>query len=296
MGPTAALFLTLLVLPAGPRLKSSHPTTSAATPAPASTQRKVAIMPVLAKNGASQGIGMALAQLLAASLGDRKDLAVEVYDPVSYGMRDPLIPVLARCPELGCAVELGAKLGVDEIVVGTLDGEGDPLLVMWRVHVADSTVAGIFEAVLTAAEEDRLSRTPEVMVAALLQPPNQRRPAQTVARRSQDTTVTTPVANAAAPVAARESPVKAALRVGGGAGVGLAAAGVVTTLALLSGYLVLAFYDRSSVQKTGRHTLPLRLAAAADLSAAGAGLLGLAALPLAAAGIAAVVATFLLPS
>ena len=77
---------------------------------------------------------------------------------------------------------------------------------------------------------------------------------------------------------------------------GLAAAGVVTTLALLSGYLVLAFYDRSSVQKTGRHTLPLRLAMAADVSAAGAGLLGLAALPLAAAGIAAVVATFLLPS
>lgn len=289
-----ALWCALLSLPAASRAKAA----AEPAPAPGAALKKVAIMPVLAKNGASQGIGLALSQLLAASLGDRKDLAVEVYDPVSYGMRDPLIPVLARCPDLGCAVELGGKLQVDEIVVGTLDGNADPKLVMWRVHVADSSVAGIFETTLSEAEQERLSRAPEIIVTALLAPPGQQRaPATpTLARAPGATGATSHAAPADVSTPARDSILRAALRVVGGVGVGAAVTAVMGALVLLLGYGGVALYDRASVSRTGRHTMPRRLSLMVDSGAVTVGVLGVMALPVAAAGVAAVVATYLMPA
>ena len=146
-------------------------TKSAPPASPTKALRKLLVMPVMARHGASQGTGTAISQLLAASMSEMHEYDVSSYDGVAFGMKDPLIAPLARCPDLGCATELGRTLGFDEVIVGTMDAiDGTPLLVMWRVDVVHGSVAGIYEVPLTDDALDALSRKPEMMVEALMHP------------------------------------------------------------------------------------------------------------------------------
>jgi hypothetical protein len=313
---TTVLLLSALQLAGSPRgrAEKAPPAKVQATPKPA--VQKVLVMPVLARNGASQGTGTALGQLLHASMNEVGGYSVDGYEPTAYGMRDPVIPSLARCPDLTCAVELGRSLQFDEVIVGTLDGAEDARLSIWRVGVKEGSVLGIYEVTLDPAALDRLSRNPELVVAALMHPGNWQAPAATPAPSVVAAPRNTPVAAAPAnplpaplperaradvplPVASdpvADSPLKALLRALGGVAVGAGGAALLACLGVMAGYLGVVMYDVTHVQRTGMHPFTRSFSRAVDLTAVSLGGLAVVGIPVLAVGAVMLAATWLVPS
>lgn len=265
-------------------------------------RRTVLFMPLVARAGASQQLGSSLPALLAASIPEGAAWEASVYDGAAHGMRDPLVAGLARCPDLGCAAELGRRLHFDDVVVGIVEGPVDSRLVMWRVEAAGGSVSGIYEAHLDDATLDRITRETDLVLGPLLGVPGPRPSAAAATAPRPAAPTRADAAPAAAPRRTGTGRARAGgallpdvLRVAGGVAVGVAVALVASGLVLATTYLGLALQDRVAVRRTGHHVMTRRVALLGD-AAMGVVLLGLlTAVPVGAAGAGAIAAAWLMP-
>lgn len=268
----------------------------------------VLVMPVMAVAGGSTSTGQALAQLLASALQERAELDVTLYEPAVYVPNDPLVAVLARCTEERCMMELGRRLGFQEVVGGTL--EGDPgTLKLVRVSSEDGRTLGRTDYALSDTVVANLANDPAQMALALY--PRAQRPGSPA--RSSAATGPRPGPEDSAPQHSSASgdpqaqapparaPTKDALglarpwlRPAGAAALGAAGALLVVSVVVLAGYAAVWSVDQGTARQTGRHAMTQRMAALVDVTFGATLLLLGVMLPLGVGGAAALAAGLLL--
>jgi hypothetical protein len=238
--------------------------------APAARTPVLVVVPFVARNGASQYVARSLSDVFQAVLGeDPRGFQVARFEVLSTRDGETLVPVLARCTEVRCALELGQRLGADQVVVGVLDGPGDAaMLTIWRVAVEAGTVVGMYAQVLDPARLNQVTSQPSQVVEAVLSPVTPE-PAAVSQAPVGSGLVTVPVVRSEArPRTALDhlrpqEPLGVAVRVASSVGLGAGAAGTVSALGLLALYATLAAYDWTSALD-GRHVVAHPVAVALD--------------------------------
>lgn len=272
------LALTLLAPARGP---------SGDDEAPSSSTPRMMVLPIQARSGASAYLGTGISEVLADALKHREELEVTMYDLVSVDMRDPALGVLARCPEVRCALELARRDGMDEAVYGILDGGTDPaILRIWRVDAHSGMVLGMFSTPLTEANLNRITDDPGQVVHALMDIAEPASPALRWQKAPAPKNQETSAAAAKSPAPRREN----MLRTAGGVLLGIAAMGLGLGLAGMGAYTLLVVMNAIWSSRTHVNAVALPVGFALDLGGLAALLGVLISVPVGAAAAVALLA------